>query len=315
MPLYHAIKIYIMKKVNLFIIIVLVLVQNSCAKENEAKDEVYNLFVQEGRIWANGLLGHDFTTHGVYPVKSDFIKFQGDTIIEEISWKKIYKSTDKNQINWEAWGFIREDNKKVYYKWGDEEQRLLYDFGLESGEQIELLSTNFIVDSIKNDILYNGENRKHIYLSINNNPEIGKIIWIEGIGSISGFFENTGNLLTGGGPSVLLCFEVNNELIYKDTIYGFNTCFFDEEITLIKQSEKSTIKIYPNPASNFVQIESNESISDAILKIYSVEGKLLMHKDLKGEKNFMVNVLDLGRLLVFKIVGHSINMEQMIIVN
>jgi hypothetical protein len=57
----------------------------------------------------------------VYPVKSNFIKIKGDTIIGEMSWSKIYKSTDENQINWEAWGYVREDNKKVYYKSDGEE--------------------------------------------------------------------------------------------------------------------------------------------------------------------------------------------------
>ena len=135
-------------------------------------------------------------------------------------------SWDENHDNWtEIDSYIREDSQRVYYKSNDE-PRLLYDFGLNAGDEIELRSTTYSVDSVKYLSIFNNEKRKHIYLSIISPPDYGFVVWIESIGSNCGFFENRGNIMYGG-TNILLCCEENGIYLYKDTTY--NTCFFEPQ--------------------------------------------------------------------------------------
>lgn len=197
-----------------------------CSKENDNNLDNYYSFVVQDKIWSNGLLSYNSSTNEYYPVKSDYIKIGYDTIIGDIKWRKIHKSSDKNHENWEDWGYIQEVSKKIYYMW-DNEPRLLYDFSLDKGDEIELLSITYSVDSVKYSVISNNEKRKHIYLSIKNSSSSTSVVWIESIGSNCGFFENTGNNQLVGGLNKLLCCEENGIHIYRDSTY--DVCYFDVE--------------------------------------------------------------------------------------
>ncbi|MGM0407861.1 MAG: hypothetical protein ACQERU_07740 [Bacteroidota bacterium] len=213
-------------KVAITLLIIVALSIFCCTKEKDNELSNYHSFIGQGKIWSNGLLGYDSSEDEYYPVKSDYIKIGYDTIIEGNNWYTVQKSNDKNHEKWENWGYIREDSKKIYYKW-NEEIKLLYDFGLNTGDEIELMSTTYSVDSVKYLPILNNEKRKHIFLSINNSSSSGYVVWVESIGSNCGFFENTGNTQSFGGLNKLLCCEVNGIYLYKDSI--FNMCYFDHE--------------------------------------------------------------------------------------
>ncbi len=198
-----------------------------CSKDNDNNSNYYSFIVQD-KIWSNGLLGYNSSTNQYYPVKSDYIKISYDTTISGIKWFKVYKSYDKNHENWEVWGFIREDSQKIYYRWdNNNEPKLLYDFSLSIGDEIELLSITYSVDSVKYLPILDNKKRKHIFLSIKNSSSSAYVVWIESIGSNAGFFENTGNTQSLGGLNKLLCCEENGIYLYRDSTY--DVCYFDSE--------------------------------------------------------------------------------------
>jgi len=67
----------------------------------------------------------------------------GDTVINNVSYKKIYQNYDYNfnVSNSQYKGAIREDNKKIYvYYYNDE--RILYDFNLNVGDTAKVTASN-----------------------------------------------------------------------------------------------------------------------------------------------------------------------------
>jgi hypothetical protein len=216
-----------MRNIMTVLLITFVLSLLCCSKENDNNTNNYYSFVVQDKIWSNGLLGYNSSTNEYYPVKSDYIKIGYDTIIGDIKWNKIHKSYDENHENWEECGYVREESQKVYYKWENDEPELLYDFTLNTANEIELLSTTYAVDSVKYLTILNNEKRKHIFLSIKNSSSSAYVVWIEGIGSNGGFLENTGNTQTLGGANILLCCMENGIYLYKDSTY--DVCYFDSE--------------------------------------------------------------------------------------
>ena len=71
--------------------------------------------------------------------RSYWIKFEGDTIINDLEYKKVLQADDSIHSDWYINGFIREEvaNQKVYlYDKYRDENMLLYDFSLETGDSI-----------------------------------------------------------------------------------------------------------------------------------------------------------------------------------
>lgn len=66
------------------------------------------------------------------------IKFTTDTTINLVTYKVVERTLDKNQLNWNSYGFIREDaNKRVYYKLNaSDPEKLLYNLTLALDDSI-----------------------------------------------------------------------------------------------------------------------------------------------------------------------------------
>ena len=127
--------------------------------------------------------------------------------------------------------YLREDTtaKKVYYSGyypGAETggEGLLYDFSMEVGDSILLNDGYYHLLEDKQIENIFGVERFVYYLSWYE--EMGYIIWIEGIGSLAGIFENDESpSLMGMGTTELNCSYHNDLLIYQSnssSIYGCN---------------------------------------------------------------------------------------------
>lgn len=241
---------YIKKIKTVFSVIVLLTViflLSGCKEEpanfneiNIKKDTTYS-FVAKNKIWSTGYLGIDYLALPLpyyYPSYSDYIKIGDDTTINGRLWSKILESKDEKHENWKfRYCYIMENDKKVFLKWitgGDE--ILMYDFSKKAGDTIKLKSIysynssedSFIVDSVKVLPVLNNIQRRHFFLHAQI-TQGWRFIWIEGFGSIQGFFENTGTYRDFGGINRLICVEENNLVTYKDSIkFGFNKCFFPD---------------------------------------------------------------------------------------
>lgn len=214
-------------------------------------------------------------------------KFEGDTIINNLNYHKVFKSEEEIPITWTLEGCIREDqNKKVYFnKWGND--YLKYDFGCEIGDTIDVYDNNYptqvLVESI-DSINIQGDYRKSIMLKYVGYNTIYEQ-WIEGIGSNRGILES-GTAGYVGGWRWFLCMSKNGELIYMNPNY--NSCYL--VTTGIKEMNDLKIETFPNPVKDKLTIKTTDPNQINTITITD----LLGHKI----KNFVYNspVLDMSGL-------------------
>ncbi len=208
---------------------------------------------------------------------SNYYKFQGDTILNGLTYSCYYYSSNSEMQDWELYGFFREDTltgQCWYRTLFPEIEGLVYDFGLSLGEKAYVENNNFLgvpfelyvveVDSIMLDNQF----RKRIVLmdSVSWQTET----WVEGIGSLWGF-HNAGIAHQSGacGGELLLCFNQSGQVIYHDPAY--NECFF-EYTSLNEPNKLANLHVYPNPATEILHIET-DGTSGNELKIYNSQGK------------------------------------------
>lgn len=86
-------------------------------------------------------------------------------------------------------------------------------------------------------------------------------VWIEGIGSIRGFDEGTQLTFSDYGQRSLLCFSDNSGTDFQ-TGFDFDNepddCFSNGFGADVPEREKLNVKIYPNPATNILNISVSE---------------------------------------------------------
>lgn len=212
-------------------------------------------------------------------------KISGDTIINELAYKKVYKSEEEMPVNWEYEGSIREEDEKVWYiSHFNNEEILIYDFTLNVGDTMAFqYQPVMVVDSIAYHEIA-GIERKYMYFSYINFTTY-KELWIEGIGS------NYGVLSSGSGGSVggwtwLLCMSENGELIYMNP--NFNSCFLiSNDINEIRTFD---FNIYPNPTYGLLIIENLNNTKINSISLVDLSGQII--QTFKNNQS----TLDLGRM-------------------
>ncbi len=151
-----------------------------------------------------------------------FMWIEGDTIVEDIRYKKLYKQTrnvkDSSMGTIEV-GYCRQEGDKYY-----QDGKLMFDFGLGEGDMFATSTENeeagffYTVVSIGDTLLLDGLPRKYMVIAPSyegmtksNHTDI----WIEGIGSLSmGIFENDFYYMDGLKKE-LQCCSYNDIYIYK----------------------------------------------------------------------------------------------------
>jgi len=212
-----------------------------------------------------------------YTTWSHFIS--GDSIYNNIEYKKLFASNEENPDNWILWGFIREDStKKVWLRRiPDDEEVLLYDFTLAEGDSIKLGYDTFLyyyVDSITTELL-NDAPRKKYWISYEGYD--WQDTWIEGIGSNRGILAS-GSAGVVGGWFWALCMWEADELIYISP--NFDACYL---ITDIREYNNRLFQIYPNPIANgsankTINISVSENVLVTWVGVYEVSGQLVLER-------------------------------------
>ena len=151
-----------------------------------------------------------------------FMWIEGDTIVEDIRYKKLYKQTrnvkDSSMGTIEV-GYCRQEGDKYY-----QDGKLMFDFGLGEGDMFATSTENeeagffYTVVSIGDTLLLDGLPRKYMVIAPSyegmtksNHTDI----WIEGIGSLSmGIFENDFYYMAGLRKE-LQCCSYNGIYVYK----------------------------------------------------------------------------------------------------
>lgn len=245
----------------------------------------------EGATWI-------YQGYGDYEGYSVQYFIKGDTVLNNKTYKILHESYSINEnINT---AFIRDDtiNRKVYsFSLGSIfgtcseidslsnlnwlEEMLLFDFDFEVGDSTNLClygsDYNYSFNSIEYKNLY-GESLRCI--SEKDSIEyLSDINMIEGIGSVDGFPESLGLVIAAG-------------LGYGLVEY----CISDNgKCTTANQNilDDSEIKIYPNPSSDIINIETNKTILST--SIYDFSGRRILQTK---TNNIDLSALDPGPYLM-----------------
>lgn len=203
---------------NKVIILVLILTGNLLAYTQE--------IVDNEKIWSI-LVGHcqpEYTTY-----TTSFFKFDNDTIIDGKLYQMFFIAEDEFQEEWFFYGsFIREENKKIYYREYYGEEGLIYDFNLQLGDTVVLNNpraaseVTLILTEI--DSVETTDGFRERWKLTNDEFEIPEY-WIEGIGSMAGVINSTTEVFGGlCGTYILLCEEENENTIYQNPQYEY--CYY-----------------------------------------------------------------------------------------
>lgn len=203
--------------------------------------------VQEGNSWNVAIFA------GVSsPVNTSYsVRIYGDTLIDSKSYKILeYRNPMDENSNWtKSLDFVRQEEQKVYFKRLNNEEILIYDFGLAKDDEIKLFGDcSYRVTEI--DSVYTVSNtkpRKRIKLSRQGFIE-GEQEWIEGIGSNLGTFTHQNHCYFDYAEA-LLCFYRENVLDYPvnptscrlDGTSNTNTS--ERRITLAPQPAEETLSV------------------------------------------------------------------------
>ncbi len=259
----------------------------------------YKPLVQEGKQW------HDLFS--LFPPPTDAYycttttrKIMGDTILDEVEYKKLYAAKYEDLSDLHLSGAIRENEiGQVFLRnfvslnnaFGSE--FMLYDFSLHPGDSIcyeppyclKLLSVN--------DTILEGEyvSRKAYYFRYENNglDWWDREVWIEGIGSLNGLCE-PGFYFYVGGYYNLLCYYEDENLIWQHPT--INECYTG--VNVLEDSEMdNSISVYPNPAKEILIIEG---VKPAEVQIYNTLVQLV--KVVHGTNEISVANLPEGMYLL-----------------
>ena len=178
-------------------------------------------------------------TDAVMSILNQKYWFEGDTIIKNLRYTKIYRQYCASETecgDLEYYAAVREDTvaAKIYclfpcsgFPWEDCSEKLLADFDVKIGDEVMVYSewspsqNPAIVESI-DFIEIDGKYRKRINIKDkwHSSFDFPPDVWVEGIGSVvyGLFFPNNEGLVDVSNP-VFLCLHENDQLIYQNPNY------------------------------------------------------------------------------------------------
>lgn len=190
-----------------------------------------------------------------------------DSIIKEKTYYElidsVYSIVDGNLVNnrISAFEYIAELDKKIYMIYYLDpyfSENILYDFNLSVGDTFNFPPFYYNIVAKIDSSEYFGKKYKTFHFT-------DSLVWIEGIGSNAGF------IYQDIYSRKLLCVSKNDTLIYKNNL-GYD-CITAELIDNIKETYNiNNLKIYPNPTSEKIFIESDKIINR--IDLTDIYGKL-----------------------------------------
>lgn len=217
--------------------------------------EYYNPIVVEGYSWnvVNYNFWLDNNRTEVYTTYSE--KIEGDSVINGITYKKLWRSTDTEMTEYEIIGLIREDiaNQKVWAYIGEKEY-LVYDFACKVGDKITAIAsfrssqhqaqeTEMTIKAIESIEDLNGVKYNKYIATVENQD----IVYYERFGSTLGWYSRWYDYTVGGGGSCMICaFDATGELqfkpIHNNKYDEIENCYINETRTALDD-----VTIQPSP--------------------------------------------------------------------
>lgn len=228
----------------------------------------YFPLVEDNKYWSELMIEYSFYWDSVYHTYT--YKIQGDTTIDQMLFKKVYKQDLYYGFDWYYYTAFREDNDGMVYMW-DETEWLLYDFNALEGDTVYVGwygPCALRVEEV-DSVLIDADYRKRMYLSWLGTDMDFVEVWIEGLGS------NYGLMWAGLGPTVgvgyrNLCVHDENGLVYMNPNYS--SC----EMTNVSVNEQlsADLSFYPNPSNDVVIFKGNPEV-EFEYNIFDISGKLM----------------------------------------
>ncbi|NDW08126.1 T9SS type A sorting domain-containing protein [Dysgonomonas sp. 520] len=285
--------------------------------------QAQDVFPTSDAIWSVYVYSYEPTKHFIYGLS-------GDTIINEQTYQKLYLLNDSTLSIDESdvyIGGIRQNEKIVYLKPADNiygtilEEYILYDFSKRTGEKV--LFGRFYTDPY-----YNEPTLKHITETSNNIDDIiekdeivnlGRMIqlketrekWIEGIGSLSGFFFSPITYpLDGSGKPLggsLICMKEKNKVKYSN-LEHCGTCFDSPVNSIVINNINNQINVKYN--ENTKSLEIHNTINDVFFKLimYNING--LKTKAIESNISTSIDLSNCARgIYIYQIIGENISQK------
>jgi hypothetical protein len=203
--------------------------------------------------------------------------FNGDTIIDNKRYTKVdvqycHSETDCPESYRHYYAALREDTLagRIYcLRSGDGIERLLADFNVQPGDQIDAYSYWFysqdpaVVKAV-DSILINNQYRKRIIIQEYENYSYPADSWVEGLGSVvyGLFFPHPSSVVDVGDPPHFLCFyNSNGDLVYQNPKY--DTCYMEFQGIAIASygSNQDLLTLYPTLTHDKLNVELKESLA------------------------------------------------------
>ena len=239
--------------------------------------------------------------------------YQGETVtLGGLEFQTIYVQSEANGTYLDG-AYHTDGNQIAYCKWNGsayEDAELLYDYDLEEGDffrddtdhPMQVTEVSTITD-------LNGVARKKITFSFIGLPGETEF-WIKGIGSNRGFMHVgmwEADHESEGEMYHLLCYHEGNNVSYVNPEY--NEC--DLPYNVDENTANNDVDIYPNPASQEVNILINNGLNISNIEIIDLTGRAVM----KSEKTVGIDITTLpeGQYFV-KIIGNTTIVRKLFII-
>lgn len=250
-------------------------------------------FVKEGRTW-------NIVLHPQFPLPKITYRFliKNQIKILDIPYYHVYKTDSKDSLNWQIFGYVREDSTaKVFLKRTiDDYDLILYDFNAKIGDTLSWAGgvnqlCQVTVTNIDSVTLLNGAKRKRIAVETLTNPIYAiNDYWIDGIGSITDplFFPQFLFCLTDYSYYLLCAYE-DGVIVYPPIME--KECYIN---TSTNEPGSFVRTIFPNPANNIISIPT-EMEGSIRYQLFDQSGKFLYQGIVSGvDKSISVNNLKAG---------------------
>jgi len=250
-------------------------------------------------IWS--VLKYSPEFYAIQDYQTTWYRLGSQLEIQNKNYYQLQYTTDSLHLNWiDTAIYLRKDND-IVYKYADNFEQKLYDFGLQKNDTLHYTNNGMTyiskVDSIRDTLLYNLQ-RKQFYISsfYSEDTTIArKTRWIEGIGSVESLLKDYCVLCTGGSYFKLLCMYSSEEIQYHDTAYS--DCYYYFNTLAIKKhtSRYNKLDFFPNPIKEYLYFEIPDKIVRQI-EIYNLLGQLEMRINSSEQK---VHLSDLNAGLYY----------------
>ena len=299
-----------MKKRLFFLFLVIALAVNAMA---------YQSMLVDGYHWnvvtRNAMLDGGKTV--VYGTHVE--EFDGDSVINGVTYKKLWMYYPGNPEDRILEGLIREDvSEKKVWAYGNGFEVLMYDFNVEVGDTISVLSwlhlmksitaedldddftiADLVVDKIEEVDIAHYSGLKKITLFDLRRKDYKFDIY-ERFGSLRGWMRSDYDWVDGGGVSFMVCaFDEFGELLFKpvynNELDEIEDCYIKETKTNVPNVELQKGDVYYNSESSVLVFDVENPMA---ITIYDAMGKMVENRELAfGTKEISLD-LNMGVYIV-----------------